>query len=869
MEKCLRYLLLAGLLLVHFTARADGPLMESSLSHRRFTTADGLPQMQTETIWQDKTGYIYIGTLSGFVRYDGHTMTSFLGGRRENIVAFREADGQVNALGFVRQWTLRGEKLEMKPIDPAGQLLLNNFNTADLPPGYMLLEDRREQGRILFHLEAGKRVPVLESTLLDEMTPDRKLYLDSLELFIPTPGGLYRVHEGKTSRISRKNNIFSLIQQESRLIALSGDGLYTVEGDSLRLLYKHCFEAPDYGLSVRMNHQGQLIIADSHTIWRYDSEAHKPMEQLATGFNLIKNLFVDKWNRLWVATYQGVYCFFQGHIVNHRLTDRNDIVRAVALADGHLVEGTLNGSVLVDGELLDRQEGAYYATGAAVVDGKVYMAGNGDIVCVGKDGLQRVGLPRENYRFVSGAGTNVVIATRNSLLSYNPETGLLDTLSSAIAHPWCAADDGEGRLWVSGNPGLYCLTRTDKGETLVRKMKDTPSAQVITALSSDRKGHVCFARGDSLFVVSQGKISPLREVQSHLSGHEIRSVHLSPCGYLAVAAIDGLLVAQMDGDLHPENIHWFDSGNGFTSIEPLLGPMAESEDGTLWLAGLEEVTSFRPENLLMDNQEATFIEAPLPFWRKKWVLLSGILILSLLVWWAAGKAEQRRSRKRMETLEREKRQKELQLSAIRLKAIPHFHANVLSGIEYFVMNHSADEASRYLKLYSDFTNQTLLDIDRPSRTLAEEVDYARTYLELEKLRFGERLHYSIDIAPDADPSLMMPTMLLHTYCQNAVKHGIASKPGAGNITVTVRRQPRDSADGILVSVQDDGVGRAQAARSGGYSTKQGLVILQQQIELYNKANMHPIVQQVTDLTDQEGHPAGTCFSIWIPAGYLY
>ena len=70
-------------------------------------------------------------------------------------------------------------------------------------------------------------------------------------------------------------------------------------------------------------------------------------------------------------------------------------------------------------------------------------------------------------------------------------------------------------------------------------------------------------------------------------------------------------------------------------------------------------------------------------------------------------------------------------------------------------------------------------------------------------------------------------------------------------------------------MQDDGVGRAQAARSGGYSTKQGLVILQQQIELYNKANMHPIVQQVTDLTDQEGHPAGTCFSIWIPAGYLY
>lgn len=67
-------------------------------------------------------------------------------------------------------------------------MLLNNFNSADLPPGYVLLEDRREQGRVLFHLEAGGRVRVLESPLLDKMTPDRKLYLDSLGVFIPHPG---------------------------------------------------------------------------------------------------------------------------------------------------------------------------------------------------------------------------------------------------------------------------------------------------------------------------------------------------------------------------------------------------------------------------------------------------------------------------------------------------------------------------------------------------------------------------------------------------------------------------------------------------------------------------------------------------------
>ena len=51
------------------TAWADD--VDSCLSFRRFTTQDGLPQMQAETIFQDSKGYIYIGTLSGFVRYDG------------------------------------------------------------------------------------------------------------------------------------------------------------------------------------------------------------------------------------------------------------------------------------------------------------------------------------------------------------------------------------------------------------------------------------------------------------------------------------------------------------------------------------------------------------------------------------------------------------------------------------------------------------------------------------------------------------------------------------------------------------------------------------------------------------------------------
>jgi sensor histidine kinase YesM len=185
------------------------------------------------------------------------------------------------------------------------------------------------------------------------------------------------------------------------------------------------------------------------------------------------------------------------------------------------------------------------------------------------------------------------------------------------------------------------------------------------------------------------------------------------------------------------------------------------------------------------------------------------------------------------------------------------------------MNNSAEEASYYLKLYSDFTNRTLSDIERPARTVAEEVDYVRGYLELEKLRYGEQLEYDVNVARDVDREALLPTMLLHTYCENAVKHGISAKNGTGHIHVNVSRETRGGVDGILVSVADDGVGRIRAAMSGGHSTKQGLSILQQQIELYNRSNRHHIVQQVIDLADAEGHPAGTRFETWVPEGFQF
>lgn len=840
-------------------------LMKSQLSSRRFTTQDGLPQVQTETVWQDSKGYIYIGTLSGFVRYDGMSFTPFLKGQRENIIAFQENGDKVTALGFRKKFTIDGNNTIMEKIDPEWHWLTNNFNSPDLPSGLTICEDDKETHRRVCRITDKGIETVFKSDIFDKMEPDRKLYLCGGSYYVPTPEGLYTVdYKGKVKKISDKQDVYTLTEHNKLLYVFCGDGIYTLKDDKLTRITEFEFPNPDYGLYVRKTQKGKLIIADAHSIFFYDG---KNVTLATEGYNMIKSIFVDRWDRLWVATYQGVYCFFHSNFTNHRLTNANDIIRALATSeDGEIIAGTLNGSLMSinantgETSLIDTKAGNYYIPNAAVCGSDIYMAGNGDIMRWNGTEAEWLNMPRDRYTFVSNAADKIIIGSKSSIQSYNPKTGTTDTLSTEIPHPWAAAIDNRGILWVASSRGLFFIDK--EGKTQEIEYQDKP---IITSMVADRGGNILFSSADSLLAIRNGKIENLSDQIPQLNDHEIRSIFITRSGYLIIAVIDGLLVARIDKNLNITDTHFFNHENGFTAIEPLMATMTETADGTVWMACVEETVSFNPAALLNDNSEPTVIKAPKPWWQRWWIWMICAAVIALTTWLLALRYEKRRNKAAIQKLERDKKQKELQLCAIRLKAIPHFHSNVLAGIEYFILNNSTKEASRYLKIYSDFTNGTLTDIDRAARTIKEETDFINKYLQLEKLRLGDRLRYDITIDNNIDKNILIPNMLLHTYCQNAIKHGITLRPNGGSLKVSISDDEKD----IHVSVEDDGVGRDEAAKHHKDSTKMGLKILLEQIELYNQSNDRPIRQVITDLKDNDGHPTGTRFEMIIPKEYKY
>ncbi|MDR1199665.1 MAG: histidine kinase, partial [Prevotellaceae bacterium] len=255
------------------------------------------------------------------------------------------------------------------------------------------------------------------------------------------------------------------------------------------------------------------------------------------------------------------------------------------------------------------------------------------------------------------------------------------------------------------------------------------------------------------------------------------------------------------------------------------------------------------------------------FWQTLWFYTLCILLFILITGFVLYSYMNEKNRKKIAALERQKQLNNLQIQSIRLRSIPHFNANVLAGIEYYIMNFSKEEANRYLSMYSSFTSITLNDVDRHARTLEQEIQYIELYLNLEKMRFGDNFEFNIEMDNDVDRKIMLPNMILHTHCENAIKHGLRAKKDKG--LLNVRILSLHNTGEIIIIIEDNGIGREDAKLLQTQGNRQGLNILSQQIQLYNQMNDKKITQRIIDLHDSDNRSLGTRMEIIVPKEFNY
>lgn len=123
-----------------------------------------------------------------------------------------------------------------------------------------------------------------------------------------------------------------------------------------------------------------------------------------------------------------------------------------------------------------------------------------------------------------------------------------------------------------------------------------------------------------------------------------------------------------------------------------------------------------------------------------------------------------------------------QLAALRGQMDPHFMFNTLNSIASLVYDQRGDAAVSMILGLSELLRRASEDSHRAQVTLREEVEYLQRYVDIQKIRFGDRLRVSIDI-PDELLAKQVPNLLLQPLVENAIKHGISKRQSGGEVRV--------------------------------------------------------------------------------------
>lgn len=252
-----------------------------------------------------------------------------------------------------------------------------------------------------------------------------------------------------------------------------------------------------------------------------------------------------------------------------------------------------------------------------------------------------------------------------------------------------------------------------------------------------------------------------------------------------------------------------------------------------------------------------------PFYRQKWFLnataisliIATVLTTIMITRWLYA----RKNRKLTEIQQRI----ELEQKAFSNMLNPHFLNNALNSIQAFVTSNDQRKTLSYISKFARLMRGTLELLANSTVTVGSELGNIRLYLEFEKLRFGDKLFYTIDVDTSINQSLLkIPSMIIQPFVENSIWHGILPKGEPGTISISIIRQEKQ----LIIRIEDDGIGlrRSLASKGNARRKSMGLTIIEKRLKLFDEKYYQ---FNIYDRADVYPGSNGTVVEIKLPVRY--
>ncbi|NSL85306.1 histidine kinase [Chitinophaga sp. Mgbs1] len=459
----------------------------------------------------------------------------------------------------------------------------------------------------------------------------------------------------------------------------------------------------------------------------------------------------------------------------------------------------------------------------------------------------------------------VVILKDGKLTTIRRKDGLASNLCKHILTEgdtaWVSTDKGVSRLiykWQSGALS-YTLYNIDENDGLI-----SPDANQ-TALSGK---YLAIATSEGLCFIPrnnnrQAIPHPLINISSIINGDAempyqdtVRIDYRKNLLRIHLSGISFRSGKQLSYQYRFRNLDtgWINSANNLLEFSQL----------PFGIHTFEVRTIDRWGNKSNQVRNMTVVVAP-PFWKTQWfmaaafilaILLTGGIIYSYFIF---------RQRQTNKTYQLRKRMADMELMGLKAQINPHFIFNCLSSIQHYILQANITNANLYLHKFATLMREILHLSTTADLTLEEELKILQLYLDLEKLRLGERMQFRISVTNGIVPAdLYLPPMIIQPYLENAVKHGTpasATEPLRINVHFSL------SDNYLLCTIEDNGIGIA-AGKERKYASPDyrpsGNHITASRINIINTFQDDKIQLEITDKKEKGLPGTGTIIRLFFP-----